>query len=135
MRRQKDAGTVGRRGQHLQAAGQRLQHGVGTGVVEGRQDKEVHSPIEGGHVVHLAQKMDALRRAEARGQPLVGRRVAPPGDEQMDVVREGGHGADQAARALEREIAGGGGYGHVARREVEGKAGEAFLFRRGRRET
>ena len=39
--RQKHAGTVGGCGQHLEPAGQRLKHRVGTGVIKRRQDEQM----------------------------------------------------------------------------------------------
>ena len=84
--RQKHAGTVGGCGQHLEPAGQRLKHRVGTGVIKRRQDEQIHCPVQRGHVLHLAEKMDTPGHAELFRKPLVGLGIPPPGDEQMHIL-------------------------------------------------
>ena len=77
--RQKHAGTVGGCGQHLEPAGQRLKHRVGTGVIKRRQDKQIHRPVQRGHVLHLAEEMDAPGHAEPFRKPLIRLGITAPG--------------------------------------------------------
>ncbi len=72
---QQFAGAVVARRDDRQAARHRLQHHVGTGVVERRVDQEVGGEVGVAHVAAVAGEADAVGDAEPARQPLPLRRL------------------------------------------------------------